>query len=110
MKMNFNTMIVSQLIAIVAGIIIWSNNDWTTYNSHLFFKGTLVGLFSALGKTCNTKAAVIGYAGVAGTIASLNGPITVVAVCILDNKMLTPLESISLVLCVFGSAILVLHK
>lgn len=109
MKLNFNSMLLSNVFIIIFAIIYWNNIGWETVKPRAFIVGTLIGISSSLGKTLNTKANVSGYGGVAGTIASMNGPYTVIVECILTSKMISVVEVLSLLICVFGSAILVLH-
>ena len=81
-KLSFNSIFLSQFLVLIPGLFIWSHRNWEGVKLEHFGTGLLIGIFSAFGKNFNAQGMVIGYAGVAGTIASLNGPLTVVIDCI----------------------------
>lgn len=81
-NMNYVSIVLSQIMVCIIGISIWGSSGWKSVIPYLFIRGTICGFFSSFGKITNTKANVSGYAGVAGSVASLNGPWLVIVECI----------------------------
>ena len=100
---NTSIIIVNTIILIVA-IIYWVKSGFV---QKLFWIGFAGSIFDSIGKVCSLTALEYGPGGVSTVICSLSGPLLVVVVALVDQKMLKLTEFIALIFCMFGSFVLV---
>ena len=103
-NLAFNCQLIVNLVILIVGVYYWTN---VSFNPYIFVIGLASGLFESLGKTCIATAVTIGLAGPASAITSLSGVQLVIVNILRFHKMISLVESISILLSLVGSAILV---
>ena len=102
---SFTSYFIVNVIVMIVAIPYWSMYGFSQY---LFWLGLVGSIINTLGIVCIQNALSLGPAGPVSAIAAVSAVLLVVVEAVKHSKMLSIMETIGLVLGIYGALILVI--